>query len=212
MSRKGKVEDVYNYLLTKLINREYLPNSRLLIGRVAEACGVSETPVREALLQLEREGFVRITPNRGATVVGVTEEKIKEITEIRGILEGYLTRVSVDYLSPNDLRKLRELNEQMRQAAERNDYEQYAVLNRRFHHSIYEHTEREEWIRLIDQLWSKWQYTANVFVIDPARMMESVQEHETLLHLITDRKYDEVEAYARMHKHNALAIWSSYLQ
>lgn len=211
-NNKRKVEAVYNYLLKRLLSLECKPNERLKVAEIAEACDVSETPVREALRQLESEGYVRITPNRGAKAVGFTKEKIEEISEIRGVLEGYLTRVSIDYLSINDLRNLKDLNDEMAEAAENNDYERYIVLNKTFHRSIYEHTNKEEWLRLVDQLWAKWSFMGNIFVMSADRMTESVAEHEELLQLITNRKYADVEAFVRMHKRKALEVWIHYLQ
>lgn len=208
---KRKVESVYDYLLSQLLNMECKPNTRLKISKIAEECGVSETPVREALRQLETEGYVEITPNRGATAVGFTKEKIEEISEIRGVLEGYLTRVSIDYLSIHDLRILENMNRQMEEAAKQNDYESYIVLNKQFHRSIYEHTHKDEWLRLIDQLWAKWSFMGNIFVLSKGRMSESVAEHDELLRLIKERKYEEVEAMVRMHKSKALEIWIGYL-
>lgn len=210
MNNRRKVENVYNYLLSQLLNMECKPNTRLKISMIAEKCGVSETPVREALRQLENEGYVQITPNKGATAVGFTKEKIEEISEIRGVLEGYLTRVSIDYLSIHDLRILEDMNRQMEAAAKQEDYENYIILNKRFHRTIYEHTHKEEWLRLIDQLWVKWSFMGNIFILSKGRMSESVVEHDELLRLIRERKYEEVEAMVRLHKRKALEIWTNY--
>lgn len=209
---KRKVESVYAHLLSQLLNMECKPNTRLKIGKIAEECGVSETPVREALRQLEIEGYVEITPNRGATAVGFTKEKIEEISEIRGVLEGYLTRVSIDYLSIHDLSILEDMNRQMEDVAKRGDYESYIVLNKQFHRSIYEHTHKDEWLRLIDQLWAKWSFMGNIFILSKGRMRESVAEHDELLRLIRERRYEDVEIMVREHKHKALEIWINYLE
>lgn len=210
-SKKGMVKKVYDYLLMRLLRTDYKPNDRLIISRIANACGVSDTPVREALRLLESEGYIRNTANRGATVIGFTKKNMQEISEIKGVLEGYMTRESIDFLSPHDLRVLSNINEQMRQAAIEKDFSRFAELNLSFHNTIYKHFKEGEWMRLLNGLRAKWHFTGQVFSIAPARMDESCSEHETLLELIAERKYDEVEQYTRFHKQKALESWSASL-
>lgn len=71
---------------------KYPPGSRLREDEIAEAAGVSRTPVREALNRLQAEGFVRIVRNRGAEVVGWTAQDLDDIFELRVLLEGYGVR------------------------------------------------------------------------------------------------------------------------
>ena len=106
MKAKSKVEIVYEYLLHELAQLNYRAGDRLIISQIAEACHVSEIPVREALRRLESNGYVRIVPNQGAVAVGLEKNTIADIVQIKGVLEGFATRLSVDYLSPNDLAQL----------------------------------------------------------------------------------------------------------
>ena len=71
MAKRGnKVEQVYAYLLNEIVKGHYTNNDHIVINEVAAACGVSDTPVREALRRLESDSYVKITANQGAVVVG----------------------------------------------------------------------------------------------------------------------------------------------
>lgn len=210
-TKTGKVEKAYNFLLDKIVKQEYQEGDRIIISQVAKESNVSDTPVREALRLLESEGYVTITANQGATVIGFTKEHLANIGEVKGVLEGYATRLSIDYLSPNDIRRLRAINEELRIAAENKDSARYSTLNNQFHEAIYKNTPKPTLMALIQQLWTKWRFTAQVFTVAPDRMMDSFHEHEEIIQMIEDKKYAEVENAVRNHKMVALRLWSESL-
>ena len=199
----SKVEQVYEYLLQQMVEQHYKAGDRLVISQIAKACNVSEIPVREALRRLESDGYAKINTNQGAIAIGFDADSILNIFQIKGLLEGYATRLSIDYLSPIDLIKLREINEDLRKAAQAQDYATYSDLNVQFHMFIYGKTQKKELINLIQDLWKKWHITTRVFSLAPERMDISYLEHEQIVCLIESRKYDEVEKYVRVHKFHA---------
>ena len=127
------------------------------------------------------------------------------------MLEGYATRLSIDYLAPIDIKKLREINEKLIIAAQNKDSNLYSILNYQFHETIYKNTPKPTLLSLIQQLWDKWKFTAQVFSVAPERMAESYREHEDIIKLIEERNYYEVELAVRNHKMAALAVWSKSL-
>lgn len=208
MARKQtKVDEVYDYLLSEFVNQHFHAGDHLVISSIARQCSTSEIPVREALRQLESDGYIKIDANRGATAIGITRESIRNISQIKGVLEGYATRLAVNYLTPNDIRQLYSINERMHEAALCNDDELYSKMNISFHRSIYQHLPNTDLCNLIEKLWQKWNFTKQVFSIFPVRMNLSYQEHLDILKLIEERKYDEVEICVRRHKISALEGW-----
>jgi len=203
-SKKGsKVEQVYAYLLNEIVQGHYANSQHIVISAVAEACSVSDTPVREALRRLESDSYVRITANQGAVVVGFSTESIIHTFEIKGVLEGYAARQSIDYLSPYDIQMLRKINEDMHQAEQKKEYELFSQLNIKFHMYIYEKCPKPELVDLICDLWKKWSITKAVFSTAPGRMEESYQEHLHIIELIEQRDHEGLEAFVRQHKANA---------
>ena len=79
---------VFNAIENAILDGEYKDGDSLNELRLSKELGISRTPVREALMQLELEGLVRSVPNKGAVVVGVTEKDIHDIYEIRIRIEG----------------------------------------------------------------------------------------------------------------------------
>ena len=204
---RSKVDEIYNYILSEIAKLNYKPGDRIIISQVAKACQTSEIPVREALRRIESEGYVVITANKGATVVGITKELLNNIAEVSGTLEGYATRCAIDYLSPASIRELRRINEEMHQAYINQNDEEYSKLNQDFHYYIFSYVPNKYLINLIEQLWERWVFMASAFTLVPARMSTSYEEHLNLINLIEQQKYDEAEVYAREHKTNALVKW-----
>ena len=211
MSANSKVEIVYDYMLSELAQQHYNEGDHLVISRIATNCKTSVIPVREALRRLESDGYVKIDANRGATVVGITKETLKDIAETKGVLEGYATRVAIDYLTPKDIRTLYDINEELHVAAKSNDDTAYSEKNKLFHHFIYEHVPNIVLKNQIEKLLEKYNFTAWVFNATPQRMVASYGEHLEILRLIEERKSDELEIYVRNHKMNAISQWAQEL-
>ena len=113
---KSKVDIVYEGLMEGIAEGAYQQGDRLVISQISKQWQVSDIPVREAVRRLESEGYVRIVANQGAVVCGFDRETLTSIFQIKGVLEGYATRLSIDYMTPEILARLREMNEQMKEA------------------------------------------------------------------------------------------------
>ncbi len=87
----GKSEEVYNILKNKIIKFELSPGA-VITDELLKELNVSKTPLREALIELEREGFVRINPRKGTVVTDITRELIDHVYEVRLQVEPYIAR------------------------------------------------------------------------------------------------------------------------
>ena len=206
---KSKVDIIYDLLMTDIAKGVYRQDDRLVISQIARQNNVSDIPVREALRRLESEGYVKISANQGATVCAFSIDRLLEIIRIKSVLEGYATRLSIDYVTPALLKKLRILNGQMKKAVDAGNYPKYSELNVKFHMSIYEATPYTELYNMIQDLWRKWSITRSVFAVDPNRMQESTREHEEIIRLLEERQYDQVEQYVRLHKQRTETVFLS---
>lgn len=207
MAKQSKVDLVYEYLFNELAQLNYRSGDKLVISQIAATCNVSEIPVREALRRLESNGYVRIIPNQGAVAVGLEKSTIADIVQIKGVLEGFATRLSIDYLSTNDLENLHQINVRLRQAVEEKNDHEVSELNMKFHMTIYERIPQTELTSMITDLWRKWAVTKKIFAVSPSIRDQSYEEHEHILSLIRSRSYAEVEQYVREHKFKAMHSW-----
>ena len=197
---KSKVEISYDYILEKIMALQLKAGDRLVISQIAKECGVSDIPVREALRMLQREGYVTIEANRGAVINGVSDEAVRNMIMIKGVLEAYATRLSADYLTEEDLEELRDINRELWKMAEENDVAGFQYHNLDFHSRIYRNLPNQELIDMINDLRHRWGITRSVFQIAPERMRESSAEHDRIIELLAQKDYDELERFTRIHK------------
>ena len=129
---KSKVDIIYENILDGIGQGLYKPGERLVISQLAKENATSEIPVREAVRRLESEGFIDMQANKSPYVKGFDPEKAINIFRMKGVLEGYATRLAIDYLTPLDIRHLQEINDEMR-ACEPTG-KKHGDLNMQFHH------------------------------------------------------------------------------
>ena len=102
----------YEILQEKILRREFRGGDKLSVHRLAEMLDVSRTPVKDALNRLANEQFVKIFPRRGTYVVPITEQTIKEVFEIREILEVWAARTGVGRITENVLAQMERMLEE----------------------------------------------------------------------------------------------------
>lgn len=198
-----KQEHAYRVLREQIAHGIVLPGQRLIVNRLANEIGTSAVPVREALLRLEAEGLVTITPHVGAVVIHITGEMIEMTLESLAVLEGYATRVAAARAA-DILPALTRHHEAMRVFAADEDWERFSLENREFHFAIYGAVDNTVLTKTIGELWSQLDtyLSASAFYLMPDRAMTSVEEHGRIIALLRDphRDLDELEAVARDHK------------
>ncbi|MBQ3999889.1 MAG: GntR family transcriptional regulator [Oscillospiraceae bacterium] len=86
----------YEYILGKIISCEYMPLSYLDAARISRELGISRTPVRDAIAQLENEELVVVTPRRGIVVADIPDDEISNIAKARRLLEPYIVSVACE--------------------------------------------------------------------------------------------------------------------
>jgi len=119
-----------------IISRQLKPGEHLRELPLANRFGVSRVPVREALIRLEHEGLVRGEPRRGAFVVGMTLADIRELYEVRAILEVRGARLAAEGAAPENLANLRRITQDFRVEADRGDSESLAGVDIAFHREV----------------------------------------------------------------------------
>lgn len=178
------------------------PGTLVSAVQLAERIGVSRTPIRDALLQLERAGMVRIEKNRGATILATTLDDLLEVFQIRLMLEvpaaGHAARVRSD----EQMAGIRECLEAMNEATE--DPERLLVLDRDLHIAIAEASGGRRLAGILTDL-RNLVLTRGVGTTSTARTgRELVDDHIGLVDAIERRDVGEAEAEMRRHiKHTA---------
>jgi DNA-binding GntR family transcriptional regulator len=192
---KSLKEQVYEYLREELHKGRLLPGAVINMDETSRKLGVSKTPLRDALLQLEAESFVTILPRRGVVVKTLTLEDIKSYYEIIGSLESTALLLSRDNLKDAVIRSMEKLCETMSKALSEDNFELYYDRNLKFH-DIYLDACGNGALVLIDNRHKKRLYD---FPRPETWLKEweiaSCGEHETL---VSDLRQGRVDDAARL--------------
>ncbi len=199
LKRPPAAERVYTHIKEAVLERRYEGGTLLTEGDLADAVGVSRTPVREALLRLEVEGLIKLYPKKGALVLAVSAQEIKDVVETRLLVEEFAARRAVP-ASPQLIERLEQLLEEQRQLAEAGDLAAVAVTDRCFHAEIVKYAGNEILSRLYDQLRDR-QLRMGVAVMEahPGRIEANVTEHGELLEAIRAGDADGAALVVRRH-------------
>jgi DNA-binding GntR family transcriptional regulator len=187
--------DMVAALIRELIISGELKAGQALRQRdLAARFQVSQTPVREAMRRLESEGLLICDTHRGFTVVAPDVGRVEENFQIRAALESLGASLAARKIDPAGLRRLRELNEQMRALADDDD-PGYTELNREFHFTVYEYAHSPLLLSLMRLLWASLHGGPRV----SRTHAESARQHDEILAALAEG--DAGAASARTYQH-----------
>ena len=198
----SKQERVYRIVRKRILEGTLPPGSRLVADALARELRVSPVPVREALRRLEAEGFIEYERNVGARVRTLDEASWSETLEAIASLDGFVTRLALPHIRPDDLRKSRDANARMRRLVADAGPEQIKRANQEVHAPL---TGRCPNAYLRDLLASSWTRLymsehGSVFIYHPEKAQQQVDDHERIITLIEDgADPDLVEGAVRQH-------------
>ena len=177
---------IYERLRDDIIHGRVKPNERLKVAELASRMGTSTNPVREALQQLRGEGFVLMTPNRGARVRPIDEEFVRDICEIEVLIEPALTRWFVGIVTKADIEELERIQAEI-EALNFADQMKHSNLDLQFHRLMYDrHYNRHAvdlWVRHRQILWA----ISRRFPTSLSRQSNVLEEHRELIACIKEQ-------------------------
>jgi DNA-binding GntR family transcriptional regulator len=149
-------EQVVQQIRTAIIEGRIKPNDHITESILTEQLGVSRTPVREALILLEREGLVVAAPNRGCFVRAFTERDVSEIFSMRTTLENLAAKIIINQLQPNDFEYLYDSIANQRTAIEHNDFKLVRTIDMAFHEYLVTRSHHDlltrNWMAIVAQI------------------------------------------------------------
>ncbi|MFD4136990.1 GntR family transcriptional regulator [Streptomyces goshikiensis] len=192
-------ERVYTHVKRGVLDRRYEGGVLLTEGELAEAVGVSRTPVREALLRLETEGLLKLYPKKGALVLPVSAQEIADVIETRLLVEEFTVRRAVP-APPALLDRLAALVEEQRRHAAAGDLAAVMAADRGFHAEIVRGAGNQILCRLYDQLRDR-QLRMGVALLHahPDRIERSLTEHTEILDALRAGDAETAAAAVRAH-------------
>lgn len=192
-----KKEYVALRLREMIVSGQMPPGTRIRQLQLAAELGISATPVREAIRQLETEGYLQSRPHAGASVREVNREGLEEIYHVRSMLEGWLAREAATRITPVDLADLRALCDEFKSDTQRGDHVAARRANYRLHRLVWERAEQSATLEIVNSLWAKFPWDTLNYV--PGRDERTVREHEELFAALQARDPDVAESALRAH-------------
>lgn len=190
---------VFNRIREDILSGKYKQNEELKENTIGIELGVSRTPVREALRQLELEGLVNIIPNKGAYVTGISEKDIHDIYVIRSYLEGLCARWACEHIDEEQLEELEEVVYLSEFHSKKQHFEQVVELDNKFHDLVYEASGSKILRHVLSDFHHYVQRVRKITLSNPERAENSNQEHTAILDAIRQRNGELAEKLAHEH-------------
>jgi DNA-binding GntR family transcriptional regulator len=186
----------YSKLLEEIRSGKLLPGDRLRETEVAERLGVSRTPVREAIRQLEADGLVEHIPRLGASVRRLEYAEVMELYDMRAVLEGTAARLAARAASDVELDELEALNADL---AATGSGPEAARLNRIFHETLLDAAKNRFLTKSMQSLQKAMMILGPTNLSSAERAREADAEHRRILAALKARDADEAEQAMRFH-------------
>lgn len=195
---------VYHQIRSEILKGALMPGESVTEMGLAKDCGVSRTPVREALRQLELEGLVELIPNKGAVILGISPEDICDIYQIRAMLEGGAAERAAQKATDEDIRRLTEILDLTEFYISRQNMQQLQAMDGQFHQLIYEMSGSRMFKRLLKDLHYYIGLTRDASLKSEGRAAQSVREHRAVLEAIAEHDGKKASRLMSLHVNKAL--------
>lgn len=201
LSPRALYEEVAELLRQRIFNRELEPGSWIDELKIAEAYGISRTPLREALKVLAAEGLVTMKVRRGAYVTEVSERDLADVYHLLGLLEADAAGVVALKASESQIAELQDLHHELEAAAKpgRQDRELFFEINERFHMRLLQIANNRWRDQMVADLRKVMKLNRHNSLLKSGRIEESLNEHRTLMTAIASR--DAATSMLRMQEH-----------
>lgn len=201
LAPRALYEEVAELLRQRIFKRELEPGSWIDELKIAEAYGISRTPMREALKVLAAEGLVTMKVRRGAYVTEVSERDLADVYHLLSLLESDAASVVAQTASEAQMRELQSLHQELELAAlpEKQDRERFFEINERFHMRLLEIANNRWRDQMVADLRKVMKLNRHNSLLKSGRIQESLGEHRALMEALTAR--DQELCQRRMQEH-----------
>ena len=186
---------VFKTIRQAILTGELKPGERLMEIHLAEKLGVSRTPVREAIRQLELEGLVIMVPRKGAQVASITEKSMTDVLELRLALDKLAVELACKRITEEQKAELKDKLEAFEKAVETKDAGEIAKADVAYHDMIFDATGNLRLGQMVNNLAEQMYRYRFEYIKDATRHDKLISEHRKIYEAIMARNVEEsVEA------------------
>lgn len=198
-NKKSLTNLIFEKVRDDILNDVYTLGDKLVESKLADELGVSRTPVREALKQLELDGLVESIPNRGVIVKGLSDQDIYDIYSVRISIESIAAELAVERMTPEDLKELADICDLMEFFTMKNDSDKIFELNTQFHEKIYSCTKSRYLEHILKDFQIFIKSTRLESLKTKGRLEIALSEHKAILEAF--KNHDKEAAKRAISKH-----------
>lgn len=182
---------VFNTLRQAILRGELKPGERLIEIQLANKLGVSRTPIREAIRKLELEGLVLMIPRKGAEVADITEKSLRDVLEVRKVLEELSVQLACEKMTEEEIEELKVAAEEFKQTLKSADVTEIAEADVHFHDIIYTASGNQKLIQILNNLREQMYRYRVEYLKEEEAYPKLIAEHEALIRCIKKREKEE---------------------
>jgi len=195
-------QSIYNYIKESIINNKLKANERINEKEIASTFGISTTPVREAVLRLGAEGFVTINSHRDASVREISFNELKEIFQVLAHLDSLGSSLALNNLTPEKIKEIEHLTEEMEKHCHRNSIEKYMDLNVDVHKKTWESIPNrflQSVLLYINDQMLRYNYARFCAFQKPGVLEKSMADHKEILKALKDKDKRKIKSLLLKH-------------
>jgi DNA-binding GntR family transcriptional regulator len=197
-------EEVYTTLQTWIVEGVYRPGETIRDQDLADALGVSRTPVREALQRLQDEGFVEMATNRWTRVATLDLDEVRHLYPIIWSLEILAISLAQHHLTTNDLESMREANARLREALTNKDAIAASKADYDFHQVFIRQSANPDLMRILHEVKIRLRWLEVVYFRELVVALQSLREHEAILDALEKKLYEQAAQAIKMNWEESL--------
>ena len=190
---------MFRHLREDILSGKYHDQDELKEAAIAKAYGVSRTPVREAIRQLELEGLVTTVPNKGAYVNGIDSKDVRDIFAIRGLLEGLCARWATENITDSQLDELEEIVMTSEFYLQKGRLDQVYENDNKFHDALYAASGSPILEHVLKSFHEYVQQARKQSLTYEMRALTSVEEHAAIVEAIKEKDPKKAADLAEKH-------------
>jgi len=184
---------VFKELENAILSGELKPGESLTEIKVSKMLGVSRTPVREAIRQLELEDLVKSVPNKGAVVVGISEKDVDDIYTIRMYIEGLAAKWAAENISDDECVQLKEILDLQEYYLAKDDLTKIWQLDKQFHAVINSSCRSNPLKHMLSSFHNYLQRARRISMMNKERSIAVIDEHTRIFQSIRDHDAQTAE-------------------
>ena len=207
--RQSLREQVANVLRAAIVAGQMLPGVLYSVPTLAERFGVSATPVREAMLDLAKEGLVDSVRNKGFRVTELADKDLDDITQLRALIEVPTVAELATVITEAEVAELRPLAQAIVDSAADGDLIRYLEEDRRFHLGLLSLAGNPRLVDVVRDLRAQTRLYGLDGLVEQGRLTSSAAEHLELLDALQAHDAEWAEAVMRRHIAHVRGIWAA---